>query len=162
MSINKIIGDNIKKYRQIKNLTLEHLGEMVGLTKKTIQRYETGEIRATYERLSELADALGAVEKYVKEEDKMKIYQECTITPHHGGFCMWEAGEYNGDEWHDLTDLLGEIGNNVDEYWVLGEDELPEGVEDIRGKIYNEPDIVIAVKDKWGNISYSGVGIFEK
>jgi repressor LexA len=32
---------------------------MVGLTKKTIQRYETGEIRATYERLSELADALG-------------------------------------------------------------------------------------------------------
>lgn len=92
----------------------------------------------------------------------MKIYQECTITPHHGGFCMWEAGEYNGDEWHDLTDLLGEIGNNVDEYWVLGEDELPEGVEDIRGKIYNEPDIVIAVKDKWGNISYSGVGIFEK
>lgn len=52
------VGENIKKYRTTRNLSLQLLGEKVGLTKKTIQRYENGEIKIDMDRLADIADAL--------------------------------------------------------------------------------------------------------
>jgi len=52
------VGMNIKKYRQSKNYSLQDLADKVGLTKKTIQRYENGEIRISMDRLNEIAQAL--------------------------------------------------------------------------------------------------------
>jgi len=52
------VGENIKKYRTIKNMSLQILGEKVGLTKKTIQRYEQGEIKIDMDRLADIAEAL--------------------------------------------------------------------------------------------------------
>ncbi|OBA08297.1 repressor [Paenibacillus polymyxa] len=52
------MGDNIKKYRDIRKYSLQTLGEKVGVTKKTIQRYENGEIKIDIDRLSDIAEAL--------------------------------------------------------------------------------------------------------
>ncbi|MFD1887501.1 LexA family protein [Paenibacillus wenxiniae] len=52
------VGSNIKKYRKIRNYSLEELAERVGLTKKTIHRYENGEIKIDMDRLAELSEAL--------------------------------------------------------------------------------------------------------
>jgi repressor LexA len=52
------VGKNIKKYRDLRNYSLQVLAEKVGLTKKTIQRYENGEIKITMERLKEISVAL--------------------------------------------------------------------------------------------------------
>lgn len=52
------VGKNIKKYRDIKNYSLQILADKVGLTKKTIQRYENGEIKIDMNRLSSISDAL--------------------------------------------------------------------------------------------------------
>jgi len=52
------VGNNIKKYRTIRNFSLQDLAERVGLTKKTIQRYENGEIKIDMDRLTDVADAL--------------------------------------------------------------------------------------------------------
>ena len=52
------VGNNIKKYRDIRNYSLQTLGEKVGLTKKTIQRYENGEIKIDMNRLADIAEAL--------------------------------------------------------------------------------------------------------
>lgn len=54
----EIVGQNIKKYRETKNYTLEILGDKVGLTKKTVSRYEKGEHKFDMERLNDLAGAL--------------------------------------------------------------------------------------------------------
>jgi repressor LexA len=54
----KIIGKNIEKYRKLKGISAEELGNRVGLTKKTIRRYETGEIRIINDRVLAIADAL--------------------------------------------------------------------------------------------------------
>lgn len=51
-------GKNIKKYRDLRNYSLQVLAEKVGLTKKTIQRYENGEIRIGMDRLKDLSVAL--------------------------------------------------------------------------------------------------------
>ncbi|GIO63533.1 LexA family protein [Paenibacillus cineris] len=52
------VGENIKKYRTIRNMSLQILGDKVGLTKKTIQRYENGEIKIDMDRLADIAEAL--------------------------------------------------------------------------------------------------------
>lgn len=52
------VGANIKKYRAIRNYSLQDLAERVGLTKKTIQRYENGEIKVDMDRLADIAEAL--------------------------------------------------------------------------------------------------------
>lgn len=41
MTFYRQVGQNIKKYRLIKNYSLQVLAEKVGVTKKTMQRYET-------------------------------------------------------------------------------------------------------------------------
>jgi len=53
-----VVGKNIKKYRDIRNFSLQVLAEKIGLTKKTIQRYETGEIKIDMDRISDIANAL--------------------------------------------------------------------------------------------------------
>lgn len=53
------VGANIRKYREAKNYSLQMLAEKIGVTKKTIQRYETGEIKIDMERLGDIAEALG-------------------------------------------------------------------------------------------------------
>lgn len=56
----RVVGENIKKYREAKNYSLEELGERMGIkSKKTIQRYETGEIKIDMHRVADIADALG-------------------------------------------------------------------------------------------------------
>lgn len=51
-------GKNIKKYRDLRNYSLQVLAEKVGLTKKTIQRYENGDIKIDMNRLKDLSIAL--------------------------------------------------------------------------------------------------------
>lgn len=52
------VGNNIKKYRTIRNFSLQDLAERVGLTKKTIQRYENGDIKIDMDRLTDISEAL--------------------------------------------------------------------------------------------------------
>lgn len=52
------VGANINKYRKIRNYSLETLGEMIGVQKKTVQRYECGEIKIDMDRLHAIAKAL--------------------------------------------------------------------------------------------------------
>lgn len=59
MTFYRQVGQNIKKYRSIKNYSLQVLAEKVGVTKKTMQRYETGAIKVDMNRLGEIAIALG-------------------------------------------------------------------------------------------------------
>lgn len=54
------IHENIRKYRLLREMTLEELGKKVGTTKATIQRYEIGEIsNIPYDKVEALANALG-------------------------------------------------------------------------------------------------------
>ena len=78
------------------------------------------------------------------------MYAEITIKPADSGFGEYEVeanAPSGADEYEDRNDLLDAIRDNVDEMYILGEDELPEDVEDIRGLIHNEPSTVIAFRD---------------
>lgn len=60
-------GANIKKYRLLRNYSLQVLAEKIGVTKKTVQRYENGEHKIDTERLKELANALNVTPTQLTE-----------------------------------------------------------------------------------------------
>ena len=54
------VGNNIKKYRKEAGITLKELGEKIGGTKATAQKYEAGNIKKIdVEMLKKISDALG-------------------------------------------------------------------------------------------------------
>ena len=83
----------------------------------------------------------------------MSKFFEVTIQPAHGGFGEYQRGEINGEGWNVESDLLAECG----EIFILGKDQLPDGVEDIRGRIRNEPNIVFATITSDHDCSYHGI-----
>ncbi|ALA41831.1 hypothetical protein ABE82_10015 [Paenibacillus peoriae] len=53
-----IVGGNIEKYRKLQNDSLQSLADKMGVTKKTVHRYERAEIRISIEKLIQVASIL--------------------------------------------------------------------------------------------------------
>lgn len=83
----------------------------------------------------------------------MSKFFAVTIQPAHGGFGEYQRSEINGEAWAFEADLLQECGDII----VLGRDDLPDGVEDIRGRIHHEPQTVFAVVQQDGTVEYHGI-----
>lgn len=58
MSRLKILGQNIAKYRQRKNLSQEKLAELVDLSREYVTRVERGQKNISLKKLFAIADAL--------------------------------------------------------------------------------------------------------
>lgn len=94
----------------------------------------------------------------------MKIYTEVAIVPHHAGFGMYQSGEVqSGPEtsFAFVSDLLEVVAQNSEEVLPIEDaiahaDFIAAGIEDIRGKIYNQPAKVFARIDR-GELSYFGI-----
>lgn len=52
------IGEEIKKARKIAGISQAELGALVGVTDRTISRYESGQIKVPEKTLEKIADAL--------------------------------------------------------------------------------------------------------
>lgn len=75
------------------------------------------------------------------DEEIKTMYHESLIKPASAGFGMWEQQLHDlGDGWSSEQDLIMEIyaSDNDRELFELGKDDLPDGLEDIRGQIYNQ------------------------
>jgi len=78
------------------------------------------------------------------------MYQEAIISPSHSTYGEWVCNMFElGEPW-DLYAWIAEVeGQGAGaECFILGQDALPEDIEDIRGRIHNEPPIVVAVKSR--------------
>lgn len=51
---------NLKKYRQLKELTQEHLAEIVGVRRETIMRLEAGKYNPSLKLAIDISRAVGA------------------------------------------------------------------------------------------------------
>jgi len=66
-------------------------------------------------------------------------YHESRIDPSHSTDGEWVQNQHDiGEGWADEGDLLSECSQNVGSLYELGVDELPDGLEDIRGSIHNQ------------------------
>ena len=74
------VGERIKFYRKLKNLSLSEFGYLIGKTKSTVCRYETGEICPDVITLCEICDALNlSVSEFLDKEKKDE--KEYSINP---------------------------------------------------------------------------------
>lgn len=88
----KIIGSMLKEARIKSGFTLEQAGEKIGVTAKTIQRYEKGERKINLNNLMELTSLLGieytsfmaAAKRRLAESGLSNIKGE-SIAPHAAG-----------------------------------------------------------------------------
>ncbi len=56
---NLKIGHKIKKLRELRNLTQEHMAKSIGLTQGAYSRMELGETEITYSKLEKISEQLG-------------------------------------------------------------------------------------------------------
>lgn len=86
-------------------------------------------------------------------------YKECRIKPSAGGFGAYEADESTGVVWDDEGELLDALRDGIAaaELYELGVDDLPDDLEDIRGRIHNEPVRVFGWLDEQGGAQYAGI-----
>lgn len=70
------LGEKIRNIRKSKNMTLEQLGEKVGVGKSTVRKWENGMIsNMRQDKIAKLADALGTTPSFLmgwKEPDPTK------------------------------------------------------------------------------------------
>lgn len=98
-------------------------------------------------------------------ETMRTYFVETVIEIASSGFNQYQVGEYNGDEWKDLSELKSAMLESAEEQnreiFILGEDELPEEVEDIRGFITSEPEVVFATVNRVDRaVQYGGIDRF--
>lgn len=55
----KELGSRIKYYRGLSGISLEELGNRIGVGKSTVRKYEVGSIKVSHERLEQISNALG-------------------------------------------------------------------------------------------------------
>lgn len=55
----KNLGSRIRYYRTLSNMSLEELGNRIGVGKSTVRKYEVGTIKVSHKRMEQLAAALG-------------------------------------------------------------------------------------------------------
>lgn len=57
--IQLTIGQKIKEYRKVYNMTLKELADKINKSKSTLSKYESGEVSIDIETLLQISDALG-------------------------------------------------------------------------------------------------------
>lgn len=76
------IGQRLKQLRDAKDFTQEDVGKMIGVTKATINRYETGEIDIKRTVAIKLAEVFNVSPAYIMGwEDNQNIYSFDNIRP---------------------------------------------------------------------------------
>jgi transcriptional regulator with XRE-family HTH domain len=75
---NLNIGTKIKKLRELKNLTQEHMASVIGVTQSAYSRLEMGETEITYSKLERIAGELG-----MKPEDVISFNESMVFTVMH-------------------------------------------------------------------------------
>ena len=94
----------------------------------------------------------------------MKVYTECTIKQHHAGFGLFERGELSvrpDTSYEDIANLVCESELTPLDDALHDPAYQAAGVEDIRGRICNEPShIYVSLVDDDANdpkVIYRGV-----
>lgn len=60
----QIVGSKVKTMRQLRKLTQEELGDLIGATRQYVCRIEKGEINLTLDYIDKLASALNVEQNY--------------------------------------------------------------------------------------------------
>lgn len=78
---SKLFGQNLKKYRKLKELSQENIATLLGKTKATISKYENGELIMNAEDIAKVCDELGIYSSDLFEQEYKNINRENSNNP---------------------------------------------------------------------------------
>lgn len=78
---SKLFGQNLKKYRKMKELSQENIATTLGKTKATISKYENGDLLMTAEDIAKVCDELGIYSSDLFEQEYKNINKENSNNP---------------------------------------------------------------------------------
>ncbi len=68
-----MIGDKIRYQRKLNNIRQETLGDLIGVSTKTVQRWENGERSPRLEEMTKLAEVLNVPVTYFTEDSSVPV-----------------------------------------------------------------------------------------
>ena len=78
---SKLFGQNLKKYRKLKELSQENIATLLKKTKATISKYENGDLLMTAEDISKVCDELGIYSSDLFEQEYKNINKDNSNNP---------------------------------------------------------------------------------
>ena len=78
---SKLFGQNLKKYRKLKELSQENIAMLLGKTKATISKYENGELIMTADDIGKVCDELGIYSSDLFEQEYKNSNKENSKNP---------------------------------------------------------------------------------
>lgn len=120
------INERIKNRRIKLNMTLEEVGKIVGITRQTIQRYESGVIsNIPSDKIELLAKALQTSPAYLmgwedKDVDLTEAIDALTIgVDNKTRTALRIAASFSDEEWALLDKIVGKIVKGIDKNTLL-------------------------------------------
>ena len=152
---NEKIGNNIKKWRKLKKLTQQELGEKIDKTLSSIQKDEKGNVMIPIDVLSNIAKALNiGIDKLIYEEDNWedvlilkKEKKELQLNMEDTNVLFGDIEKYidfsihkmeNSTEFKDES-IEDKIENSIDKYYTDGFIEKIKEQIGYYGSEYIEP-----------------------
>lgn len=78
---SKLFGRNLKKYRKMKELSQENIAMILGKTKATISKYESGNLIMNAEDIAKVCDELGIYSSDLFEQEYKNVNKDNTNNP---------------------------------------------------------------------------------
>lgn len=100
-----ILGDMIRKERIARDITLEQLAEKLGVTTKTVQRYERGERKIKLNTLMQITDLFGLDYNEFMAQAKTKLVGGVPKNGQSIGYYLDDEVAEMAQEIHDNPDL---------------------------------------------------------
>jgi transcriptional regulator with XRE-family HTH domain len=95
------IGDNIKKFRELKNITREQIAADLKMSLSNYSKIERGEIDLTISRIQEIASILGVDMSQVLNFDASQIFNVTNNKLVQGLGAKAENMHFHGDDYKD-------------------------------------------------------------
>lgn len=108
MNDNFDLALNIKRIRELNNLTQEHVAKQVGISQSQYARLENGEIKTLKpDRVKKIAETLGVSAEQLKNFDKKAALRDINV--HH-----------NTDNHHNHIEnqVVQQVANNLNSYQI--------------------------------------------
>lgn len=93
---SKLFGKNLKKYRKLKGLSQDNIAMILGKTKATISKYESGNLLMDAEDISKVCDELGIYSSDLFEQEYKNINKGNNRNPFKSNklYCYFYAYDY--------------------------------------------------------------------
>lgn len=105
------IGDNIKKFRELKNITREQMASDLKMSLSNYSKIERGEIDLTLSRIQEVANIIGVDISQILNFDASQIFNVSNNNLVQGLGAKAENMHFHGDDYKEKYIKILEIDN---------------------------------------------------